>query len=252
MNIYESEAIVLSTTDYGESDRLITFFTRSSGKVKGIAKGARRSQKRFVHAFEPFSLVAVHYHVSRSSSLLWVDACKLLNPHLELREDLQRWGYAALVCEVVKEMAPESEQQENLFGLLRESLVRLGEDKDAVNVVVITLFRLLSDLGYVLDLRACRKCHQPLGAVREWWLDLVRGELLCSRHAPLMKGFLPADLGTLLLLEQVRLVPHEQLWRLRLRQEMKLPLLQAVIALARHLLGKDLKSLKVLQQVNAL
>jgi len=252
MNIHESEAIILSTTDHGESDRVITFFTKASGKVKGIAKGARRSQKRFVHAFEPFSLVTVQYHASRTASLLWVDACKLLNPHLELREDLQRWGYAALVCEIVKEMAPEKAQQENLFVLLTETLVRLGEDKDPVNVVVLTLFRLLSDLGYVLDLQACAKCRQPLASARDWRLDMVRGELLCSGHAPLMKGFLSTDLGTLMLLAQARLAPHEQLWRLRLRQEMKLPLLQALIALARHQLGKDLKSLKMLQQVAAL
>jgi DNA repair protein RecO (recombination protein O) len=81
MNIHDTEAIILATTDHGESDRLITVLTRTSGKLKGIAKGARRSQKRFVHSFEPLSLVALRYRESRSSSLVWMEACKLLNPH---------------------------------------------------------------------------------------------------------------------------------------------------------------------------
>ena len=78
MRILDTEAIILSASDYGESDRLITFLTRSSGKLKGIAKGARRSQKRFVHSFEPFSVVALQYRERSAASLMWVEACKLL------------------------------------------------------------------------------------------------------------------------------------------------------------------------------
>jgi DNA repair protein RecO (recombination protein O) len=252
MNIHDTEAIILATTDHGESDRLITVLTRASGKLKGIAKGARRSQKRFVHSFEPLSLVALKYRESRSSSLVWVEACKLLNPHLVLREDLQRWGYAALLCESIKEMVPEGAKQEKVFALLVEALGRLGEEKDALNVVVLALFRLLDELGYVLGLDSCKTCGQPLAAAKRWKLNLAGGELSCLRHAPLTKGFLEVDLGTIMLLRQTLLAPQDRLWRLRLRPELKMPLLQAEIELVRAQLGRDLKSLKMLQQLAVL
>ena len=51
---YQTEAIVLRLLDYGESDRIVTFCTNGYGKVRGIAKGARRSRKRFANALEPF------------------------------------------------------------------------------------------------------------------------------------------------------------------------------------------------------
>ncbi len=57
MTFVESEAVVLCAQDYGESDRIVTFFSMEWGLVRALAKGARRSQKRFVHAFEPNSVV---------------------------------------------------------------------------------------------------------------------------------------------------------------------------------------------------
>ena len=51
---HKTEAIVLRCLDYGESDRIVTFYTRDYGKLRGIAKGARRSRKRFANALELF------------------------------------------------------------------------------------------------------------------------------------------------------------------------------------------------------
>jgi len=110
MTTCTTEAMILQTRDYGESDRLVSFLARTGGRLQGIAKGARRSQKRFVHAFEPGSLVEVTYRTRKS--LAWIEGCKLIEPHLGLRTDVERWGYAALVSEILLEMVPEAEPQE--------------------------------------------------------------------------------------------------------------------------------------------
>ena len=57
----KTKAIVLRSIDYGESDRILTFLTDDFGKLKGIAKGARRSRRRFANALEPFSLSTLHF-----------------------------------------------------------------------------------------------------------------------------------------------------------------------------------------------
>ena len=99
MTIRQDEAIILRTRDYRESDRLITFFSRSQGQLTGIAKGARRSKKRFVHTLEPLSHVLITYADRSSSGLVRIDASELKNGFIELRNDVTRLGYASLSCE---------------------------------------------------------------------------------------------------------------------------------------------------------
>ena len=161
MNHSLSKAIILSTTDHGESDRLITFLTETTGKLTGIAKGARRSQRRFAHSLEPCSLVELRYRESRSYSLVWLEECKLLDAHMELRENLPRWGYAGLLIEIIKELVAERAPHEELFELTECTLNRLATDPDSLNVLVLSLIRLFQGLGYLSQLESCTYCQQP-------------------------------------------------------------------------------------------
>lgn len=247
MNIQETEAVILQTRDYGESDRLITFYTRVGGKLRGIAKGARRSRKRFVHAFEPCSLVQLTYRERRS--LVWVEACKLLEPHLALRADVDRWGYAALLSEFFLEMVPEGELQDELFLLLREALHQLSADKDPLNAVLLFAFRFLDTMGYLPSLESCSTCGRPLREATRWWWQMNRGRLLCSEHRSPYDEYLSLDLGTLMLIRQLRQMPMDRVWRLRFSQEKKAGLFHALMDWIRGHIRKELKSLKLLEQV---
>lgn len=251
MRTIDTEAIILATSDHGESDRLITFLTRSNGKLKGIAKGARRSQKRFVHSFEPLSVVALQIRERSAVSLLWVEACKLVEPHIGLRDTLDRWGFAALLAEVMVELVPERLPQEELFLLIKEGLTHLEVDKDATNVVILSLYRVLAALGYILDLGSCSQCEQPLNKMGHYWLHLARGQLLCERHETRARGGIHLDLGTLVLLRRARLAEPDQLWRLRLRLGAQTPLLEALLEVVRTQLSKELKSSKFLRDIGA-
>lgn len=252
MRILDTEAIILSTSDYGESDRLITFLTRSSGKLKGIAKGARRSQKRFVHSFEPFSVVALQYRERSAVSLMWVEACKLVEPHMALREALDRWGFAALLTEVMVELVPERLPQEEVFEVMRNGLAHLEVDKDAANIVILGLFRVLASLGYIMDLSSCSQCQQPLNTIGRYWLNLARGQVLCERHEARARAYFSVDLGTLALLRRARQVEPDQLWRLRVRAGNRAPLLEGLLDVVRVQLGKELKSAGFLRDLGVL
>lgn len=251
MNHSLTKAIILSTIDHGESDRLITFLTESTGKLTGIAKGARRSRKRFAHSLEPCSLVELRYRESRSHSLVWLEECKLLDAHMELRENLPRWGYAGLLTEIIKELVAERASHEGVFELLEYTLSRLATDPDSLNVLILGLLRLFHELGYLSQFESCSYCQQPARDGTQWWLHLARGILACSRHPLVGKGYLAVDLGTLVLLRETRRSPLDRLWRLKIRHEMKNGLLQGLLDLALHQMGKPLKSLKVLQQIGS-
>jgi DNA repair protein RecO (recombination protein O) len=250
MDVSETEAVVLSCRDFGESDRLIAFYSETGGNLRGIAKGARRSKKRFVHTFEPCSLVRLTYRVRKG--LVWIEAGSLLEPHLSLRTDLMRWGYAALLSEIVLEMAPEGEPQPELFALLRLTLDHLVTSRDPVNVVLLFLLRFLHIMGYLPSLEECGVCHRPLSSATQWWWRLNQGVLACSDHRRGDEDGIPLDLGTLALVHQSRRFSVTNIWRLRFMQHRKAPLLQALLGWVRDHLRKDLKSLRLLEQLGTL
>jgi len=249
MKTQQTEAIVLNTRDYGESDRLVTFYTRTAGKIRGLAKGARRSRKRFVHVFELCSLVELCYRERKT--LVWIESCKLLEPYLLLRSNLDRWGHAALLSEVVQEMSPEADSQEELFVLLKETLEQLSRDRDPQNVMVLFLLRFLDASGYLPGLQECGVCRRPLQDSTLWGWAINRGVLMCPGHPSEDGGSLTLDLGTLLLVQQARRLPLDRVWRLRLQQGKRGPLFNGLVEwISRHI-NHPLKSLKLLEQIQS-
>jgi DNA repair protein RecO (recombination protein O) len=246
--MHDTEAFVLLTKDYGESDRLVTFYTRTAGKITGMAKGARRSRRRFVHSFEPGSLVALTYREKRD--LVFIEACKLVDPHLRLRMDILRWGYTGLLSEVVLKLTPEGERQEGLFGLLKESLAHLCDDKDPLNVTLIFLFRFMHLMGYLPALAGCSVCGLPWDQARAWWWQMDQGKISCAEHRAGLVDALRLDVGGLTLIRQIRELPPDKLWRLHFLQQKKHLILRKVLDWIRSY-GRDLNSVRVIEQIHA-
>ena len=86
MESKKSKAIILRTRDFGESDLMVTAFSYVYGNIKGIAKGARRSSKRFVNSLNIFSLVNLAFKERRNSDLVWIDSCELIDGYPGIRE----------------------------------------------------------------------------------------------------------------------------------------------------------------------
>lgn len=249
MKIIQSEAVILRVADHGEADRLVTFYASDGGKRQGIAKGAKKSRKRFVNSLEPLSVVDLVYREARS--LVWIDACKLVDPHVNLRDDLYRWCYGALFCELVLEMVPEAESQPELFTLFKNTLEQLALGRDQLDVVLLFMFRFFHLLGYLPALDRCTICQRPLMSDKYWRWDIEKGILICSNHAELQSGRLKLDLGTLVLIRQARNNALDNLWRFHFLKRCKLPLLNALLAWVHDQTRKDLKSLKMLKQLQA-
>jgi DNA repair protein RecO (recombination protein O) len=243
-----SDAVILRTRDHGESDRLVTFFSSAQGKLNGIAKGARRSKRRFVHTLEPLSLVHLTYVERAPSSLVRIDASELRNPFTALRQDLTRLGYASLGAELVIELAPEREENPALFALLAQYLERLEAGGDPENLALLFQARIFSLSGFGPNLQRCARCSEEPTGPGEWYFSTSRGALLCPAHRS-GSGISPLSPGTILILRQAQRLPLERLWRLRFHRRSCIEGRTLLLGLIRHHLEKDLKSLSVLQQI---
>ena len=106
----------------GEQDRLVEFYTRDHGKVRGVAKSARRPRSRFVAALEPFTLGELVFFYTGRSELVRVDHFDIVHSFVRVRENLERLGRGAWMCESLTRLSADRDPHPALFGLLVRSL----------------------------------------------------------------------------------------------------------------------------------
>src|SRR5512145_2747991 len=125
MNLHASDAIILRHLDYGEADRIVTFLTPGHGRLKGFARGARKSRKRFGAALEPFAKVRLHWS-SRGGELLGLREAELLDLHVGLRSDLDAIALASYACELVEQLLGDAHGHPGAYVLLAALLDHLA------------------------------------------------------------------------------------------------------------------------------
>ena len=122
MAIHRTPAIVIGRRELGESDRLVDFYTREFGKLRGVAKAARRMRSRFGSALELFTLGELVFFDSGRSQLVRVDHFDIVKPFVGLRERLERLGQGAWAIECVARLSADRDPHPALFRLLLRDL----------------------------------------------------------------------------------------------------------------------------------
>src|SRR5512138_639066 len=116
-----AEAIVLRHSDYGEADRMLTLYTREHGKVRAVAKGARKIASRKAGHIEPFTHVRLQ--LAKGRDMLLITQADTVDGYQPLREDLILTSQAAYVLELLDRFSYEEEaESSSIFRLLTETL----------------------------------------------------------------------------------------------------------------------------------
>jgi DNA repair protein RecO (recombination protein O) len=176
----ESEAFVIDSRPLQESDRIVTFLTRSEGKVRAVAKGARRSRKRFGANLMLLSRVRLAWFEKEGRDLSRLESADLLESFYDLQADPERGAVLACCAEVADVFAREQQEDEAFFRLLGAVLqaVRCGADLDrALRYFEIWTLRLH---GVLPDLLACGRCGASLPE-RGGVLVRREGIVVCGR-----------------------------------------------------------------------
>jgi len=165
--IHAAPAIILRHSDYGEADRIVSFLTAEYGLVKGFARSARSSRRRFGAALEPLAEVGMHWQVRPGRELADLREADLINLHHGLRRDLPTLTLASYGCELAELLFGESGPAPELFALLQAFLDHLDSAGASVEARLLYELRILELAGYVPHLQHCAACFGPLseGAV---------------------------------------------------------------------------------------
>ncbi|MCK9274555.1 MAG: DNA repair protein RecO [Syntrophales bacterium] len=248
----KATGFVLNFRDYGESDRIVTFFTDQTGKLKGIAKGARRSQKRFANAIEPFSLSAIIFSRRRAEGLCLIEDCRVLNHFPRIREDLEKTLMASYFIDLADSFTEEGAVSHRLFKHMSDFLNLLEAEKAGESIMRLFEFRLLCISGYEPTLGHCISCRKPVESLKEISFGISDGGIKCEKCAPLTAGRISISPGTARTLVAGKNMPVEKLRRLIFTEYSLRESRLFLVPLIRHITGRQLKSLNVLMEVKHL
>jgi DNA repair protein RecO (recombination protein O) len=246
---HKTEAFVLKSFSYGESDLIVTFFSRDYGKVKGIAKGAKRSQKRFVNVFEPFSLTSVNFTIKNRDALAFIDACDVIDPYAPLRQNLEKSLVASYFTDLVDHFSPEGKVNERLFALLADFLSLIARENTSDAILRFFEIRLLKYAGFEPTLGACIRCKSPLANGASYSFFAREGGIICPFCMPSEAPDLKISAGTIRTLILGRDMDIEKIRTVIFPSPLAAEARHMMRHFITHVLGKEIKSLNVLEQV---
>jgi len=163
MALVKSRAISLKSYRLGETSKVVVCYTRDYGKVRFVAKGARKGGGRFGAALEPMLVSGVVFYLREGRDLLFVSQAEIERQWPELRRDVVRMAYAGAALELTDALVSEREPDPGLFDLLESTLARAAVAPPSSLDVVLWSFELslASALGYAPELARCIVCEGP-------------------------------------------------------------------------------------------
>ncbi len=178
MPLLESEAVILRSSKFGEADKMVNFFSRLLGRLRGVAPNARRSRRRFGAALEPLSHIRLWFFEREQHPLVRLSESELIESYYDARGDYERSVALNQVAELTDLLMPEREPNDRAFRLLLLTL-KSFQQTDSV-WLPLTYYQLwmVRLAGWLPALNACSRCQRSVenGSA---YVNPATGQLLC-------------------------------------------------------------------------
>jgi DNA repair protein RecO (recombination protein O) len=221
----------------------VSFLTESHGKIRGIAKGAKRSRRRFANSLEPFALVNLRF-LDRSAGLVFIQSCELVQMFKRLTTSLDKVAHASYFMELADVLSGEHDENRALFTRLCDALGFIDANETSELAIAYFELKLLKLAGYDPMLDQCRRCAAAWrGRAGRWNFSLRDGGILCPGCSAFRREVAPLSLEALEFMGELQHangeVPlHLDTFPAAARREGHLALLRFI----QYQIGKELKS----------
>ncbi|RYI31488.1 DNA repair protein RecO [Bacillus infantis] len=239
------EGIVLRTVNYGESNKIVTLYTREWGKVGVMAKGAKKPNSRLSAVTQPFTYG--YFLVQRSSGLGLMQQGEMVSSMRSIREDIFLTAYASYIVDLTDKTVEEKKPNPFHFELLHQTLNYMNEGYDPEIMVNIYEMKMLNSLGLYPVLDKCSVCGSTDG---HFSFSIREGGLICHRcleKDPYHYKISPAALKLLRLFYYFDL---SRLGNISVKPETKAELKKIISAYYNEYSGLSLKTRKFLDQMD--
>lgn len=246
---FRAEAVVIRHSDFGEADRLLTLYTREHGKVRAIAKGARKIASRKAGHLEPFTRVKLQ--LARGRDLLIVTQAETIEAYTSLREDLVLTGYAAYALELLDRFVPDEDVAlPPLYRLLTETLSRLAAEPVPWLTIRSYEMRLLDLLGFRPKLFECANCGNEIQP-EDQFFSAALGGAVCPRCGGGLPRLWPISVDALKYLRHFQRSEYRQALRARPEAETRKEVETVMQAYFQFLLERELNTPGFMKRVNS-
>ncbi len=185
MSDFCTYAILLRKIEYGDHDYIITFLTRSRGKIAVIAKNAKKSVKRFSGALDLFSVnhIQCTFPKKNKEGLTILAQTDLENGFANIRYDVLKTTYACYWVELVYLWLEEGREQTRLYDLLYFVLDMLNRSDIKMEVLSLLFqIRFMGISGFSPNIESCEKCNTPVDDIHQKSVqfDFKEGKIICG------------------------------------------------------------------------
>jgi len=246
---HTTQAIVLHTTDYAESDRIVSLYSRDFGRLRGIAKGAKKSLRRFGSSLEPFTLNEVSFSDRETHGLVRLERCLIIRAYPGIASEVKRLVLGSYLLELAETLTPEKEHHPEIFDLLAFFIELLTAREFREELLRFFELKLFGYLGYQPQFHNCMLCRQAFDLELAYGFSVRRGGIICPRCAGQAPELLKLSNGTIRLLQQAQALEFARLQRLYFSEVARVESRRIFSRFLEYHIGHRPRSLDILEQL---
>lgn len=240
MSLLKTRAVILRSMRWGDADRIVTFFSQHYGKIRGVARGARRMKSRYSGVLEPFGVVDVTLFQKTPDSLGAISQIDLVSSFRFIREDLVVMTAAARMVRMVEAITADRDPNHQIFWTLVQCLERLEPKADLSLTGLLFQIHILGQAGFKPQIEQCTECGRSIHADPLWFSPRLGGIVCegCGRRG--IGRIIPISRGSAAFMEQARKLPVTCLSRLKAVGKIRLEVTQAIESYFETVVGSSL------------
>jgi DNA repair protein RecO (recombination protein O) len=250
MSRFKIEAFVIRSTKMSESSRVLTFFSREMGKVKGVAKGVGRPKSKLGGTVELFNLIEGDFYKKETSELGVLSGAGLLDDFRHISDDPRKFGFASAWCEVLDKTLQLEEPHPEIFELTHDFFKILHAAKTESSGLIFwsVVLKFLALEGYSPTLEECVSCGKPITGEKVL-ISLHRGGATCQNCIEVDEPIISITTAALKLLRDMMNLTLGQLAGLSVDNRTGRLAAEVILSLASYHMNlpRNLKSFKFLE-----
>jgi DNA repair protein RecO (recombination protein O) len=239
-------AIVLRAVNYGEADRIVTLFGRETGRLSALARGARKSQRRFAGGLGLCAVGVASLRERAGADLLTLESFDATAAHAALGSDVARMAHAAYAAELVTKLCAPRQVEGAVYDWLAEFLACLDAEGASAERLRVFELGLLGGLGFAPVFDRCVVCGEAGAKAYRW--DPDRGGAVCAGCA---RGGRPISAEARAALVRLAGMPLTDTARERLPADVNRDCREALLEIINHHVTGPLKSVEFIAKLAA-
>ncbi|MGG1573591.1 DNA repair protein RecO [Fictibacillus sp. NRS-1165] len=239
------EGIVIRKVDYGETNVILTLFTRENGKIGVMARGAKKPKSRLSSVAQLFTYG--HFVFQQSRGLGSLSQGEIIDSFRGIKEDLFKTAYCAYMVEFLGKVTEEKTPQPYLFEHLWQSFNLINDGADPEVITFIFEMKMLQQAGIGPQVNHCANCGRTEG---EFAFSIREGGFLCDRCHPMDPNLIPLTQATARLLRLFYHFDLNRLGNISLKKQTKDEIRFVLSTYINEYSGLYFKSKKFIDQLN--